>query len=112
MKLVPLIITGAFLISSCSTNKELACPDLRNNRSYSKKYIADNKLKKNLHKNHSVKRINYNTFQINNLQKYRIKNLRDYTINTYKTYKSETIPIKSIPGITEIQIPTGRNEKF
>jgi hypothetical protein len=111
-KQIPVIIAGVFLISSCSTYNEVACPDFRNNRNYSKKYLANNKLKRNLHKNHSVKRDNYNAFRINNQNKYKTRNSKDYTINADKTYTPEDDQIKSNPGITEFQIPAGRDEKF
>ena len=108
MKQMPLIITGLILISSCSTYDKVACPDFRNNKSYSKKYLANNQVKRNLHKNHAVNRENYNAFRINNPRKYKPDNSRDYTINQDKTYISESSQIKSIPTITEFRIPSGR----
>jgi hypothetical protein len=112
INIVPLIIAGVFLITSCSTNKELACPDFKNNRNYSKKYLVNNKPKRNLHKNYSARRTTRNAFHVNNLQKYRTKDSRDYTINKDKPVNSESIQIESIPNINEFQIPTTKDEKF
>jgi hypothetical protein len=112
MKQIPLIIAGLILISSCSTYDKVACPDFRNNKSYSKKYLANNQVKRNLHKNHAVNRDNYNAFRINNPRKYKPGNSRDYTINQDKTYISGTSQIKSIPAVTEFQVPSGKDEKF
>jgi hypothetical protein len=107
IKQVPLIIGAVILISSCSTYKETACPDFRNNRNYSKKYLPDNRLKKNLHKNSSAKRTDNIAFQINTRQKYRTMKSRDFTINPDKAYHPESLQIKSIPGMTEFKIHDG-----
>lgn len=108
----PLIIAGLILITSCSTYDKVACPDLSNNKSYSKKYTANNRVKKNLHKSHAVKRDNYYAFRIYNGPKYKTRNAKDYTINKDKSYIPESSQIKSIPGITEFQVPAGKDEKF
>jgi len=112
MKQFPLIIAGLILITSCSTYDKVACPDLSNNRSYSKKYLASNRVKKNIHKNHAVKRDNYYAFRIYNGPRYKTRNPKDYTINQDKSYIPEKSQIKTIPGITEFQVPAGKDEKF
>jgi hypothetical protein len=112
MKQFPLIIAGLFFITSCSTYNKVSCPDLSNNRSYSKKYTANHNVKKNLHKSHAVKRDNYYAFRIYNGPKSKSSNAKDYTINKDKSYIPESSQIKSIPGITEFQVPSGKDEKF
>jgi hypothetical protein len=111
MKQFPLFIAGIILFASCSTYDKVACPDLSNNRSYSKKYMADNRSKKNLHKNRTAKD-HYYAFRIYNGPKYKTRNSRDYTINQDKSLTNESSQIKSVPGITEIRIPSGKDEKF
>jgi hypothetical protein len=112
MKQFPLIIAGLMFLTSCSTYNKVACPDLSNNRSYSKKYTANNRVKKNLHKSHAAKRDNYYAFRIYNGPKYKTSNAKDYTINKDKNYIPGSSQIKSIPGITEFQVPAGKDEKF
>jgi uncharacterized membrane protein len=112
MKQFPLIIAGLMFISSCSTYNKVACPDLSNNRSYSKKYTANDHVKKNLHKSQAVKRNNYYAFRIYNGPKPKARNTKDYTINKDKSYIAELSQIKSIPGITEFQVPAAKDEKF
>jgi hypothetical protein len=105
-----IIFTGSFFVfltNSCSTSSDIPCPDFRNNRSYSKKYLPDNRLNKNLHKNYSAKRTDYIAFQIYSRQKYRNMKSRDFTINPDKAYHPESLQIKSIPGITEFKIHGG-----
>jgi len=112
MKQIPLIIAGLILFASCSTYDKVACPDLSNNRSYSKKYMANNGVKRNLHKSHAAKRDNYYAFRIYNGPKYKTRNSKDYTINQDKSYIPESNQIKTIPGITDFQVPAGKDEKF
>jgi len=108
---LPLIIAGLIFFVSCSTYNKVACPDLGNNRSYSKKYMANNRLKRDLHKNRAS-RDNYNAFRIYNGPKYKTRNSNDYTINQDRSYTHESSQIKTIPGITDSRMPSGKDEKF
>jgi hypothetical protein len=80
------LMNAVFIFNSCATSKDTPCPDFRNNKSYSKKYIADYRSDKR-QKNYYIKRSLDHGFYFYNRQKYSYSNLKDFTINPDKTYK-------------------------
>jgi hypothetical protein len=96
-RIILLGLSVAFMTNSCSTSRDVPCPDFRNNKSYSRKYKADYRQVKKQNKYYSVEKIYYNSYQ-NNIKKYGIKDSRDYTINSDKNYNTKYSRIKSIPG--------------
>ena len=96
-RIILLGLSVAFMANSCSTSRDVPCPDFRNNKSYSRKYKADYRPVKKHNKYYSVEKIYYNSSQ-NNIKKYGIRDSRDYTINSDKNYNTKYSRIKSIPG--------------
>ena len=93
-RIILFLLITVFVLNSCATSKDTPCPDFSNNKSYSKKYLADSRFEKR-YKNYYVRKSNQNAFQINNIQKFSLSNSRDYTINPDKTYNTESF---KIPG--------------
>jgi len=109
LKVIPLIVAGVFLITSCSTYKEAVCPDFRNNRSYSKKYQSDYKVNKNHYKHHPLRKP-----QNFNLQTFNKKNEsnRQFTLDQNKTVEIGYPFLEPIPNIPAVNIPIEKSEKF
>ena len=106
LKFLLLVVPGAFLISSCSTYKESACPDFGNNRNYSKKYQADYGIKKiGLHQSPVIKPQYFNLPAIQTKK----EESTEFTIDLNKTRDIEYPCTGPIPNIPAINIQAEKN---
>ncbi len=85
-RIIFFFLITVFVSDSCSTTKDTPCPDLSNNKSYSKKYISDSRYEKR-QRNYYARKYHQNGLLMYNKKKYNYSNLKDFTINPDKTYK-------------------------
>lgn len=87
LKIFSLIVAGAFITVSCSTNKVAVCPDFSKNRSYSKKYRSGYKVNNKHYKHRRVIEL-HDFFNLQTLYNKKEKS-RQFTIDLNRTIDIE-----------------------